>query len=31
MGGRKPRVLTGALRLWLLERAEHDFTLRGLP
>jgi transposase len=30
MGGRKPRVLKGALRLWLLERAERDFTLRGL-
>lgn len=30
MGGHKPRVLTGDLRLWLLERAERDFTLRGL-
>ncbi len=30
IGGYKPRVLTGDLRLWLLERAERDFTLRGL-
>jgi len=30
MGGHKPRLLTGALRDWLLARASRDFTLRGL-
>lgn len=30
MGGHKPRVLRGEPRDWLLERARHDFTLRGL-
>ena len=30
MGGYKPRLLTGELREWLLERARRDFTLRGL-
>ena len=30
MGGYKPRLLTGDLRAWLLERAKSDFTLRGL-
>ena len=30
IGGHKPRLLTGALRDWLLARAAHDFTLRGL-
>ena len=30
VGGWKPRVLTGELREWLLERARSDFTLRGL-
>jgi putative transposase len=29
-GGSKPRLLTGALRDWLVERAKSDFTLRGL-
>jgi transposase len=30
IGGHKPRLLTGDLRDWLLERARSDFTLRGL-
>jgi transposase len=30
IGGHKPRVLSGANREWLLERATSDFTLRGL-
>jgi putative transposase len=30
MGGHKPRKLTGAHRVWLLERMKTDFTLRGL-
>jgi putative transposase len=30
IGGHKPRVLSGANRDWLLERAARDFTLRGL-
>lgn len=30
IGGHKPRLLAGALRDWLLERAQRDFTLRGL-
>lgn len=30
IGGHKPRLLTGALREWLLERTQRDFTLRGL-
>ena len=30
MGGHKPRVLSGANRDWLLERAQRDFTLWGL-
>jgi transposase len=30
MGGHKPRVLRDGHRDWLLERARHDFTLRGL-
>jgi putative transposase len=30
MGGYKPRLLTGALRDWLIARAARDFTLRGL-
>lgn len=30
MGGHKPRILSGANRDWLLERAQHDFTLWGL-
>ena len=31
MGGHKPRVLSGAHRLWLIERCKsRDFTLRGL-
>jgi transposase len=30
MGGYKPRLLTGDLRDWLLDRAKSDFTLRGL-
>lgn len=30
IGGYKPRVLSGANRDWLLERATRDFTLRGL-
>lgn len=30
IGGHKPRVLSGANRDWLLERALQDFTLRGL-
>lgn len=30
IGGYKPRLLTGELRDWLLERAQRDFTLRGL-
>ncbi len=30
MGGYKPRLLTGDLRDWLLERTRSDFTLRGL-
>ena len=30
MGGHKPRVLSGANRDWLLERAQTDFTLLGL-
>ncbi len=30
IGGHKPRLLAGALRDWLLERTQQDFTLRGL-
>jgi len=30
IGGYKPRLLTGHLREWLIERAQRDFTLRGL-
>lgn len=30
IGGHKPRLLTGDLRDWLLERSKSDFTLRGL-
>jgi len=30
IGGHKPRLLTGDLRDWLLERTGSDFTLRGL-
>ena len=30
IGGYKPRLLSGGLRDWLLERARRDFTLRGL-
>jgi transposase len=30
MGGHKPRILSGANRDWLLERAQRDFTLLGL-
>ncbi len=30
MGGYKPRLLSGELRDWLIERAKADFTLRGL-
>lgn len=30
MGGYKPRLLTGELRDWLIERVRRDFTLRGL-
>jgi transposase len=30
IGGRKPRLLVGKLREWLLERTQRDFTLRGL-
>ncbi len=30
MGGYKPRLLTGELRDWLMERARCDFTLRGM-
>ena len=30
IGGHKPRVLTGALRDWLIARAARDFTLREL-
>ena len=30
IGGRKPRLLVGELRDWLLERSKSDFTLRGL-
>ncbi len=30
IGGHKPRLLTGELRDWLLERTRSDFTLRGL-
>lgn len=30
MGGYVPGKLIGETRLWLLERATHDFTLRGL-
>jgi putative transposase len=30
IGGYKPRLLTGALRDWLVARAAYDFTLRGL-
>lgn len=30
IGGHKPRLLTGDLRDWLLERTKTDFTLRGL-
>lgn len=30
VGGHKPRLLTGELRDWLLERMQSDFTLRGL-
>ena len=30
MGGRKPNILSGATREWLLERVTRDFTLRGL-
>jgi len=30
IGGYKPRLLSGALRDWLVERTDRDFTLRGL-
>ena len=30
IGGYKPRLLSGELRDWLLERVRRDFTLRGL-
>jgi putative transposase len=30
IGGYKPRLLSGALRDWLLARVRRDFTLRGL-
>jgi putative transposase len=30
IGGHKPRLLTGELRDWLLDRIRTDFTLRGL-
>ena len=30
MGGHRPRAITGAHRLWLLNRTGSDFTLRGL-
>ena len=30
VGGHKPRLLTGELRDWLLDRTKTDFTLRGL-
>jgi len=30
IGGYKPRLLSGELRDWLLDRARRDFTLRGL-
>ena len=30
MGGRKPNILSGVTRDWLLERVTSDFTLRGL-
>lgn len=30
MGGHRPKVITGAHRVWLLERTGSDFTLRGL-
>lgn len=30
IGGYKPRLLSGELRDWLLDRATRDFTLRGL-
>ncbi len=30
MGGRKPNILSGATREWLLDRVTRDFTLRGL-
>lgn len=30
MGGHRPRILSGANRDWLLERAQRDFTLWGL-
>ncbi len=30
MGGYKPRLLTGDLRAWLLDRTKSDFPLRGL-
>ncbi len=30
VGGHKPRLLSGELRDWLLERTKTDFTLRGL-
>lgn len=30
IGGYKPRLLTGALRSWLPDRAKRDFTRRGL-
>ena len=30
IGGYKPRLLSGELRGWLIERATRDFTLRGL-
>ena len=30
IGGHRPKAIRGAHRLWLLERAGSDFTLRGL-
>ena len=30
IGGHRPKSISGAHRLWLLERAGSDFTLRGL-
>ena len=30
MGGRKPNILSGETRAWLIERVTRDFTLRGL-